>query len=237
MTRVYPWSWTTMRSLFFWKSAKGQVRLGSLLVELVWPESLPGHLEDRQEASVCGCVRCLEYNVHCYVQGMFLNPPSSSLSPLPSLFFFSLLQLREEFDRGVDVQLDEEHSVHDVAALLKEFLRDMPDPLLTKELYTAFINTTCELHLPCSSSSFIPCIPLPTLPHTVRPNLCSSAGPGWAAECRSAAGIPAPSMQQWHAPSPSGVPVYCGWSRARPAGQRRTGGERFIKSRHSVAKK
>ncbi|KAK2856866.1 hypothetical protein Q5P01_005601 [Channa striata] len=51
-------------------------------------------------------------------------------------------QLREEFDRGVDVQLDEDHSVHDIAALLKEFLRDMPDPLLTKELYTAFINTT-----------------------------------------------------------------------------------------------
>ncbi|XP_038305318.1 rho GTPase-activating protein 6 isoform X1 [Canis lupus baileyi] len=50
-------------------------------------------------------------------------------------------QLREEFDRGVDVSLEEEHSVHDVAALLKEFLRDMPDPLLTRELYTAFINT------------------------------------------------------------------------------------------------
>nr|XP_040048263.1 rho GTPase-activating protein 6-like isoform X2 [Gasterosteus aculeatus aculeatus] len=51
-------------------------------------------------------------------------------------------QLREEFDRGIDVQLDEDYSVHDVAALLKEFLRDMPDPLLTRELYTAFINTT-----------------------------------------------------------------------------------------------
>ncbi|XP_066879642.1 rho GTPase-activating protein 6 isoform X5 [Kogia breviceps] len=50
-------------------------------------------------------------------------------------------QLREEFDRGVDVSLEEEHCVHDVAALLKEFLRDMPDPLLTRELYTAFINT------------------------------------------------------------------------------------------------
>ncbi|XP_070831881.1 rho GTPase-activating protein 6-like [Chaetodon trifascialis] len=50
-------------------------------------------------------------------------------------------QLREEFDQGWEVQLDEEHSVHDVAALLKEFLRDMPDPLLTRELYTAFINT------------------------------------------------------------------------------------------------
>lgn len=54
-----------------------------------------------------------------------------------------LLQLREEFDRGIDVSLEEEHSVHDVAALLKEFLRDMPDPLLTRELYTAFINTLC----------------------------------------------------------------------------------------------
>uniref|UniRef100_A0A8C6DKP3 Rho GTPase activating protein 6 n=1 Tax=Moschus moschiferus TaxID=68415 RepID=A0A8C6DKP3_MOSMO len=54
---------------------------------------------------------------------------------------FKYFHLREEFDRGVDVSLEEEHSVHDVAALLKEFLRDMPDPLLTRELYTAFINT------------------------------------------------------------------------------------------------
>uniref|UniRef100_A0A673X6G4 Rho GTPase activating protein 6 n=1 Tax=Salmo trutta TaxID=8032 RepID=A0A673X6G4_SALTR len=50
-------------------------------------------------------------------------------------------QLREECDQGVEMQLDEEHSVHEVAALLKEFLRDMSDPLLTRELYTAFINT------------------------------------------------------------------------------------------------
>ncbi|XP_075395310.1 rho GTPase-activating protein 6 isoform X2 [Tenrec ecaudatus] len=50
-------------------------------------------------------------------------------------------QLREEFDRGIDVSLEEEHSVHDVAALLKEFLRDMPDPLLTRELYTPFLHT------------------------------------------------------------------------------------------------
>ncbi|KAG1927380.1 rho GTPase-activating protein [Pimephales promelas] len=48
-------------------------------------------------------------------------------------------QLREAFDQGTDVALDQRHSVHDVAALLKEFLRDMPDPLLTRELYSAFI--------------------------------------------------------------------------------------------------
>uniref|UniRef100_A0A8C1AS88 Rho GTPase activating protein 6 n=1 Tax=Cyprinus carpio carpio TaxID=630221 RepID=A0A8C1AS88_CYPCA len=49
-------------------------------------------------------------------------------------------QLREAFDRGADVVLDQRNSVHDVAALLKEFLRDMPDPLLTRELYSAFIT-------------------------------------------------------------------------------------------------
>ncbi|XP_037264353.1 rho GTPase-activating protein 36 [Falco rusticolus] len=50
-------------------------------------------------------------------------------------------QLREEFDRGVDVFLDEHQSVHDVAALLKEFLRDMPDSLIPRELYAAFLST------------------------------------------------------------------------------------------------
>ncbi|XP_068612214.1 rho GTPase-activating protein 36 [Brachionichthys hirsutus] len=49
-------------------------------------------------------------------------------------------QLKEDFNVGVDVQLDEEQSVHDVAALLKEFLRDMPDPLLPRELYPAFLH-------------------------------------------------------------------------------------------------
>lgn len=80
---------------------------------------------------MCGATCKVRFNV----RWTYLSPH------LPPFLF----QLREEFDRGVDVQLDEEHSIHDVAALLKEFLRDMPDPLLTKELYTAFINTTCRL--------------------------------------------------------------------------------------------
>ncbi|XP_072914307.1 rho GTPase-activating protein 6-like isoform X2 [Hemitrygon akajei] len=56
-------------------------------------------------------------------------------------------QLRDEFDQGLEVVLDEEHSVHDIAALLKEFLRDMPDPLLPRELYTAFIKTMSMNHM------------------------------------------------------------------------------------------
>ncbi|NXC38577.1 RHG06 protein, partial [Penelope pileata] len=50
-------------------------------------------------------------------------------------------QLREEFDHGLDVFLDQHQSVHDVAALLKEFLRDMPDSLIPRELYAAFLST------------------------------------------------------------------------------------------------
>lgn len=57
------------------------------------------------------------------------------------------IQLREEFDQGWEIQMDEENSIHDVAALLKEFFRDLPDPLLARDLYTAFINTTCKQHI------------------------------------------------------------------------------------------
>jgi hypothetical protein len=67
---------------------------------------------------------------------------AASSSPLTALF--SSPQLREEFDQGLDVPLDEEQNVHEVAALLKEFLRDLPHPLLTRELYAAFINSMCE---------------------------------------------------------------------------------------------
>ena len=49
--------------------------------------------------------------------------------------------MREEFDSGKDVTLNEDHSPHDVAALLKEFFRDLPDPLLTRDLYAAFVAT------------------------------------------------------------------------------------------------
>uniref|UniRef100_A0A8C4X9F4 Rho GTPase-activating protein 6-like n=1 Tax=Erpetoichthys calabaricus TaxID=27687 RepID=A0A8C4X9F4_ERPCA len=54
-------------------------------------------------------------------------------------------QLRDDFDQGKDVILDEEQSIHDVAALLKEFLRDMPDPLLPSELYSAFLSTSEQI--------------------------------------------------------------------------------------------
>ncbi|XP_047538743.1 uncharacterized protein LOC125072251 isoform X1 [Vanessa atalanta] len=50
-------------------------------------------------------------------------------------------QLREEWERGQDTTLDSAVCPHDVATLLKEFLRDLPDPLLCRDLYPAFLQT------------------------------------------------------------------------------------------------
>ncbi|XP_076467624.1 uncharacterized protein LOC143298629 [Babylonia areolata] len=50
-------------------------------------------------------------------------------------------QLREEFDSGKEVELGAEHKAHDVGALLKEFFRDLPEPLLTRDLYLPFVTT------------------------------------------------------------------------------------------------
>ncbi|KAG1928261.1 rho GTPase-activating protein [Pimephales promelas] len=97
-------------------------------------------------------------------------------------------QLREDFDIGIDVVLDEEHSVHDVAALLKEFLRDMPDPLLPRELYQAFLHANqlrgadqltylqqlLYLLPPCNCDTLLRLL---TLLHLVQENAKSSTGP------------------------------------------------------------
>ena len=55
-----------------------------------------------------------------------------------------MLQLRTEFDTGRPVQLTNDHAVNDVASLLKEYIRDLPDPLLSRDLYSAFLATAGE---------------------------------------------------------------------------------------------
>lgn len=53
-------------------------------------------------------------------------------------------QLREEWDAGRPVVVGadgEEQCPHDVATLLKEFLRDLPEPLLCRDLYHPFLLT------------------------------------------------------------------------------------------------
>jgi Rho GTPase-activating protein 6 len=57
--------------------------------------------------------------------------------------------LREDFDSGREVEMDADLCPHDAATLLKEFFRDLPDPLLSRELYPAFIQTQRE----CSAAA------------------------------------------------------------------------------------
>lgn len=50
-------------------------------------------------------------------------------------------QLREDFDSGKEIALGEDCCPHDVATLLKEYFRDLPEPLLCRDLYQAFVHT------------------------------------------------------------------------------------------------
>ncbi|XP_011870512.1 PREDICTED: uncharacterized protein LOC105563497 [Vollenhovia emeryi] len=50
-------------------------------------------------------------------------------------------QLREDFDCGRETKIGSDQCPHDVATLLKEYFRDLPDPLLCRELYQAFVHT------------------------------------------------------------------------------------------------
>ena len=49
--------------------------------------------------------------------------------------------MREGFDSGEKTKFTEEDNPHDVAALFKEYLRDLPEPLLTRELYSAYLES------------------------------------------------------------------------------------------------
>ncbi|EDW50894.1 GM26791 [Drosophila sechellia] len=50
-------------------------------------------------------------------------------------------QLREDFDKDIYFGISVDTCPHDVATLLKEFLRDLPEPLLCNTLYLTFLKT------------------------------------------------------------------------------------------------
>ena len=58
--------------------------------------------------------------------------PRSSICVVPRTL--KQFQLREDFDGGGDIAFCEDVAIHDVATLLKEFFRDLPEPLIPKDL-------------------------------------------------------------------------------------------------------
>jgi len=61
-----------------------------------------------------------------------------------SSFDASQFQLREDFDKGIVNAIDSDVCPHDIATLLKEFFRDLPEPLLCRHLYKGFLQTQCN---------------------------------------------------------------------------------------------
>ncbi|KAJ3448906.1 rho/rac/cdc gtpase-activating protein [Anaeramoeba flamelloides] len=47
---------------------------------------------------------------------------------------------KEEFDSGKDVTFENEMNVHNVSGILKQWFRELPESLLTKELYPKFVQ-------------------------------------------------------------------------------------------------
>ncbi|XP_055857765.1 uncharacterized protein LOC129920507 isoform X2 [Episyrphus balteatus] len=90
-----------------------------------------GEQADRQVPTfVQECIKHLEkYGLHSV--GLFRVSTSKK----------RVRQMREELDRSSSTFIDPETCPHDVATLLKEFLRDLPEPLLCRNLYKAFIKT------------------------------------------------------------------------------------------------
>lgn len=84
------------------------------------------------------CITSISLEV---VKEPYIQDSFSLLKKKKKLNLPSYLQLREEFDTGQEVWLNEECCPHDVATLLKEFFRDLPEPLLTRELYEPLIKT------------------------------------------------------------------------------------------------
>ncbi|XP_012252280.2 uncharacterized protein LOC105683888 [Athalia rosae] len=76
------------------------------------------------------CIKHIE-NSGLHTLGVFRVSPSKK----------RVRQLREDFDCGRESKIGVDQCPHDVAALLKEYFRDLPDPLLCRDLYQAFVHT------------------------------------------------------------------------------------------------
>nr|XP_034171961.1 uncharacterized protein LOC117600517 [Osmia lignaria] len=114
-------------------SSKGGALTGSDSGVLELSDSGGGGPPGEWDAVPCivrQCIRHLE-NTGLRTLGVFRVSPSKK----------RVRQLREDFDCGRETKIGPDQCPHDVAALLKEFFRDLPDPLLCRDLYQAFVHT------------------------------------------------------------------------------------------------
>lgn len=51
-------------------------------------------------------------------------------------------QIQDTFERGEDPQFDSNVDICGVTSVLKQYFRNLPNPLLTYEIYERFVDTT-----------------------------------------------------------------------------------------------
>lgn len=51
-------------------------------------------------------------------------------------------QIQDVFERGEDPQFDSNADICGVTSVLKQYFRNLPNPLLTYEIYERFVDTT-----------------------------------------------------------------------------------------------
>jgi hypothetical protein len=51
-------------------------------------------------------------------------------------------QIQDQFERGEDVQFDPQLDICSVTSVLKQYFRNLPNPLITYESYDRFVDTT-----------------------------------------------------------------------------------------------
>lgn len=90
-------------------------------------------------------------------------------------FFYYFLSHTEKggcnYNKGMDlfvpdvssVSLDD-YSIHVIASVLKQWLRDLPSPLMTFELYEEFLRAMGKLIINPSSDSSLLCVKVKHLP-------------------------------------------------------------------------
>ncbi|XP_012234296.1 uncharacterized protein [Linepithema humile] len=111
-------------------SSKGGALTGSDSGVLELSDSGGGGEWDAVPGIVRQCIKHLE-TTGLRTLGVFRVSPSKK----------RVRQLREDFDCGRETKIGADQCPHDVATLLKEYFRDLPDPLLCRDLYQAFVHT------------------------------------------------------------------------------------------------
>ena len=84
--------------------------------------------------------------IFCSWSGKFGGSFVKGFEEFNSVFvYFSFLLSHNESDCCKDIVLDETQNPSDIGALLKEYLGDLLELLLTRELYSPFDATKCKL--------------------------------------------------------------------------------------------